>query len=345
MGADRSATVLIVDDVPANVALLAHALGGSYRTRVATSGERALRLCASGPLPDLVLLDVMMPDLDGFEVCRRLRADPRTADVPVILVTARAQPSDEAEGFEAGAVDYVTKPISPLVVRKRVELHLELRAARKRLEQLSGHYSAYLAPELTAGIRRGEIGRAVASQRKVLTVLLSDIQGFTRRTEELGPEEMTTLLNAYFEHMTRVVRSHGGTLDKFIGDAILVFFGDPTSRGEAEDARACVDLAIAMQRALPELDVKHAAGLAMRIGVATGPCTVGNFGSSDQLSYTVLGTPVNLAARLEARCAPGRVLVSEATRALVGDDRAWEAIEPLSVKGLIQPVRAWMPTP
>ena len=208
-GAPRAHTLLIVDDVPANVALLVHSLGDRYTLRVATSGERALHLCANGPPPDLVLLDIMMPGIDGLEVCRRLKASPRTAGVPVILVTARTQPNDEAAGFDAGAVDYVTKPISPVVVRKRVELHLELRDARRRLEQLSGHYSAYLAPELTESIRRGEIGRAIGSQRKTLSVLMSDIQGFTRRTEQLGPEEMTALVDELFATQFPLTCPHG----------------------------------------------------------------------------------------------------------------------------------------
>ncbi len=343
-------TLLVVDDIAANIALMAEVLGGQYKVQVATSGERALELCASGPVPSLILLDVMMPGLSGFEVCRRLKDDPRTAEVPVILVTALAEPSDETRGFEAGAVDYVTKPISPAVVLQRVRLHLELREARRRLERLSGHLSAYLPPELSASIRRGEVAQRVGSQRKTLTVFLSDLQGFTHRTEQLGPEDMTVLLNAYFEDMTAIVRRYGGTLDKYIGDAILVFFGDPESRGEAADALACAKMALEMQSRLPALNVawrRFGLGedLAIRVGIATGPCTVGNFGSSDQLTYTVLGTAVNLAARLQSHCPPGRVLVSEATWALVAGSLPGEGLPPIDIKGLSRPARTWLLDP
>lgn len=347
---DGKQTLLVVDDVADNIAVLAHALDQHYRVRVATSGARALKICADGPLPHLILLDVMMPEMDGLEVCRRLKADPKTKDIPVILVTALSEPADETRGFEAGAVDYVTKPISPSVVQQRVRLHLELWEARRRLERLSGHYSSYLPPELTASISRGEVPQRVASQRKALTIFFSDIQGFTRRTEQLGPEDMTMLLNAYFDLMTPIVRKYGGTLDKYIGDAILVFFGDPSSRGPAEDAQACVQMALEMQAHIADLSPllrRHGLGdeLAVRIGISTGPCTVGNFGSSDQLAYTVLGTPVNLAARLQSRCPPGKVLVDKTTHDLLAARFSWLEQPPLEIKGLLQPVQAYLAAP
>jgi class 3 adenylate cyclase len=341
--------LLVVDDVPDNIAVLANTLGSEYQVRIANSGARALRLCAEDPLPQLVLLDVMMPDLDGLEVCRRLKADPRTKDVPVILVTALADSADETRGFEAGAVDYVTKPISPSVVLQRVRLHLELQEARRRLEYLSGHYKAYLAPELSAGIQRGEVSELVASQRKGLSIFFSDIEGFTSRTERLGAEDMTVLLNAYFAQMTRIVRKYGGTLDKYIGDAMLVFFGDPVSHGPAADALACVQMALEIQEQLPLLNSAWRAhgltdDLAVRIGITTGPCTVGNFGSQDQMSYTVLGTPVNAAARLQSHCPPGQVLVAEQTMELVREHFTWQAQSPLALKGLTESLRTYLAT-
>lgn len=341
-------SLLVVDDVPDNIVVLTSVLGGLYQVRVATSGARALAMCAVGMVPDLILLDVLMPDLDGLEVCRRLKADPRTAGVPVILVTGLTDPADETRGFEAGAVDYLTKPISPSVVLKRVQLHLELRAARRRLERLSGHYSAYLPPELSASIRRGEVGEGVGSQRKTLTICMSDIKGFTRRTEELGAEEMTILLNAYFKEMTLVVRKYGGTLDKYIGDAMLMFFGDPTSRGVAEDAAACVQMGLEMQERLASVGESWKRfglgdALAVRVGISTGVCTVGNFGSPDQMAYTVLGTPVNLAARLQSHCPAGRVLVSAPTWNLVRNQYHWDPMPDLHVKGFTDLVQAWMP--
>jgi class 3 adenylate cyclase len=322
MGTDKTATLLVVDDMPANLEVLSRALSAEYRVKAATSGARALRICSQDPLPDLILLDVMMPEMDGKEVCRQLKADPRTADIPVIFVTANSETDDETEGFEIGAVDYITKPIRPPVVLKRVRLQLALRRTQLELAELSQRYSSYLSPLLSSSIRRGEVAEGVVSQRKDLTLFFSDIVGFTRQTAQLDPAVMARLLNHYFQAMTDIIHRHQGTLDKYIGDAILVFFGDPVTRGPEQDAVVAVRMALEMQAKLAELQpLWREAGLgeslAVRMGIASGPCFVGNFGAERQLSYTVLGTPVNLAARLQVRAQPGQVLICAATRDLV----------------------------
>ncbi len=336
---DKPASILVVDDAPDNIAILANALTELYRVRAATSGAKALRMCQGDDPPDLVLLDAVMPELDGFEVCRQLKSDPRTADIPVIFVTGLRDSSDEQRGFGAGAVDFIRKPISVHIVRQRVAVHLELARSRRDLQTLNRRFSRYLSPELAQSLTSGSLRAEVGNRRKKLTVFFSDIVDFTQQTEALAPEDMTFLLNSYFGAMADIVAEHHGTFDKYIGDALMVFFGDPHSAGPQEDARACMAMAIAMQRRVTELRPTWlsrgiASPLRIRIGIATGYCTVGNFGSPHKLEYTAMGGPVNLAARLEPKSDPGGVLVSEATYALVRDDFPFVPAAPMTLKGL-----------
>jgi class 3 adenylate cyclase len=340
-------TILVVDDTPENIQVLSGVLSAPYRIKAATSGDKALAICASDTPPDLVLLDVMMPGMSGHEVCRRIKEDKRLAGIPVIFVTAMTEEEDETRGFEAGAVDYITKPIRPAIVLQRVRSQLALAEARAELERLGRKYSSYLSPELAKGIERGEIASGVGSTRKKLTVFFSDIQGFTQQTAKLEPEDLSFLLNSYLEAMNEIIARHNGTLDKYIGDAILVFFGDPQSAGLAEDACACVEMALEMQERILSLreDWRRqgiADPLQVRMGITTGFCTVGNFGSSHKLDYTIIGSPVNLAARLQAYAQPGTVLVSEETWQLVGEGFECVAQPPVQVKGINEAVRTWM---
>ncbi len=342
-------TLLLVDDAPENLTVLAGVLGEAYQVKVATSGAKTLRICEGNPLPDLILLDVMMPVMDGLEVCRQLKSDTRTRDIPVIFVTAMSDAQDEAHGLQVGAVDYITKPISPAVVLQRVRLHLELRGARQALERLGRHYQSYISVEVASSIRRGEVSTGIISRKRPLTVMFSDIVGFTEQTERMHPGAMTELLNGYFEAMAAIVARHQGTLDKFIGDACMVFFGDPTTRGEEQDAVACVQMALEMQAALaalqgPWVAMSGGTPLRVRIGIASGPCTVGNFGSKQQLTYTAIGTTVNLASRLEGKALPGSVLVSEETYRLVHRHFYCEPMGPTTVKGLDHPLNTFIVT-
>ena len=338
--------LLLVDDAPENLATLAAVLESSYHLKIATSGARALRICEAEPQPELILLDVMMPDMDGLEVCRQLKANPRTAEIPLIFVTAMSDPHDEAYGLELGAVDYVTKPISPAVVRQRVRVHLELRRTQKELERLGRHYQSYLSTEVASSIQRGEVPQGIASHKRPMTVLFADIVGFTEQTERLAPDAMTQLLNDYFRVMSEVVARYQGTLDKFIGDACMVFFGDPLTRGPAADALACVQMARDMRANLAHLQphwqhVSGGAQLEVRMGIASGVCTVGNFGSPQQLTYTVLGSTVNLAARLESAARPGAILLSSETYELVRDVMRCQPEPLMAVKGFLRPVQAY----
>src|SRR5688572_3485800 len=192
------------------------------------------------------------------------------------------------------------------------------------LEALSGKLAKYLAPQVYDSIFTGRQDVAIASKRKKLTVCFSDIAGFTEMTDKLESEDLTQLLNHYLTEMSKIAAEYGATIDKYVGDGIMMFFGDPETRGVKEDALACVTMALAMQRRMDQLSkVWRDAGIGMplrcRIGIHTDYCTVGNFGSEDRMDYTIIGGAVNLASRLEEEAPPGAVLVSYETYAQVKD--------------------------
>ncbi len=211
------------------------------------------------------------------------------------------------------------------------------------LQHLSSQLAKYLSPQIYESIFKGDQEVKVASSRKKLTVFFSDIEDFTEIAEGMESEELTSLLNSYLTEMSRIALEHGATIDKYVGDAILVFFGDPESRGVREDALACVKMAVAMAKRMRELQGQWSrAGiirpLRCRIGIHTDYCTVGNFGSESRMDYTIIGRAVNTAARLESVAEPGQILISYATYAQVRDQLPCEARGQVEVKGIARPV-------
>jgi class 3 adenylate cyclase/phosphoglycerate-specific signal transduction histidine kinase len=216
----------------------------------------------------------------------------------------------------------------------------------RALEQLSTQLAKYLSPQVYESIFTGKQEVKIASRRKELTVFFSDIAGFTETTDRLESEDLTRLLNQYLTEMSRIALSYGATIDKYVGDAILIFFGDPETRGVKEDALACIEMAIAMRKRMLELQhVWRASGLEKplqcRIGINTGYCTVGNFGSEVRMDYTIIGGGVNLASRLEAAATPGEILISFETYANVRDRIHCEERGHISVKGIAYPVATY----
>ena len=218
-------------------------------------------------------------------------------------------------------------------------MNRELENTNQFLAALSSKISRYLSPQIYKSIFSGEKDVAIHTERKKLTIFFSDIKDFTAATERLQPEAFTLLLNEYFTEMSAIALKHGGTIDKFIGDAILIFFGDPETKGEAEDARACLRMAAEMQQRLAELHVKwRKAGVEQpfraRMGINTGFCNVGNFGSADRMDYTIQGAEVNLAARLQAIAEPGHIVISYEAYSLVRDMLVAHPLPPITVKGI-----------
>ena len=216
----------------------------------------------------------------------------------------------------------------------------------RMLEGLSAKLSKYLAPQVYQSIFSGRQDVSLKTQRKKLTVFFSDLKDFTQITDDLEAEELTDLLNEYFTEMSKIALQHGATIDKFVGDAMLMFFGDPETKGLVDDAASCVTMAISMQRRMRQLQTAwHGRGilkpLRMRIGINTGYCNVGNFGSEDRMDYTIVGGEVNLAARLEAHASPDGILLSPETYALVRDKVTAEEWPPIEVKGIRREIRPY----
>lgn len=319
--------ILIVEDTPANIQTLAAILKEKgYQISVATNGKQALEVLTRVQ-PDLILLDVMMPEMDGFETCRRLKAAEQWRHIPVIFLTAKTETVDIVQGFELGAVDYVAKPFNAHELLARVSTHLtmdELRRslAGKNVELARAHelvrraFGRYVSEEVATSILQSPEGLELGGEEREVTILMSDLRGFTALAARLTPKEVIEFLNLYLETMVEVISRYGGTIDEIIGDAILVLFGAPlASDDHAAKAVAC---GLAMQLAMTDvnqrLTAKGAAELEMGIGINTGRVIVGNIGSLRRTKYAAVGSNVNLAGRIESFTTGGQLLISESTR-------------------------------
>ena len=223
----------------------------------------------------------------------------------------------------------------------------ELETANSFLASVSLKIAKYLSPQIYKSIFSGEKDVAISTERKKLTIFFSDIQNFTSMSERLQPEELTNLLNEYFTEMSTIAAAHGATVDKFIGDAILAFFGDPETKGAAEDAKSCLYMAMEMQKRLVELNAEwRRRGVQdpfmVRMGINTGYCNVGNFGSNDRMDYTIIGAEANLAARLQSIAEPGHIVMSYETFALVQDVVRARKLDAIQVKGITRDVVPYM---
>ena len=255
-------------------------------------------------------------------------------------------------------VDRSFGTLQDITERKRVEQEL-LEAKRRAeeannlvteknqmLESLSSKLSRYLSPQVYASIFSGDQSVEIASKRKKLTIFFSDIADFTGTTDSLESEDLTNLLNHYLTEMSKIALDHGATIDKYVGDSIIAFFGDPETRGVSGDAQTCVRMAIAMQRRMHELqsewlDMGLERPFQQRIGINTGYCTVGNFGSEDRMDYTIIGNEVNLAARLESHAEAGGILMAHETYSLVKDTVMAEEADTIAAKGFAKAVRTY----
>ena len=218
--------------------------------------------------------------------------------------------------------------------------------AQRNIEALASKLSKYLSPQVYESIFSGKKNAIIEASRKKLTVFFSDIKGFTEITDRLEPEVLSSLLNNYLNEMSKIALKYGGTIDKFVGDAILIFFGDPETKGEKEDALACVSMAIEMRKRMQYLRAQWenqgiSNPLEIRIGINTGYCNVGNFGSEDRLDYTIIGGEVNLASRLESNAKTGEILVSHETFALIKENITCEKKEEINVKGIAHKIQTY----
>jgi class 3 adenylate cyclase len=364
------ASVLVVDDDPVNRSMLSRSLeADGHEVTTVESGAEALELAGSQDF-DVVLLDVVMPGMDGYQVLERLKADPALRHLPVVMVTAVDDVASAVRCIELGADDYLSKPVDPVVLGARVRagltkkrLHDLQRQHVEEVDRLNRRLGSRVEEQMAELVRTGELKRFLPHQvaegllagrltsdggfeRRKLTFLFADMVGFTDLSDTLAPEELSDVLNEYLREMAAVAVKHGGTLDNFIGDGIMVLFGAPTRIDEAAQAWAAVRAAFDMKERVEALSASTRArgipaDLAVRVGVNTGHCTVGVFGSDVLRAYKAVGFEVNVAARLQSEAEPGTPLVGFRTYALVRDRVRAEQREPLSVKGAARPVEAW----
>ena len=351
--------ILVVDDTPSNVKLLADVLGAKgYTVLTAASGAEALEAIERHEL-DLVLLDVMMPGMSGYDVCRKIRANPSTKMLPVVMVTALDPAQERVKGIEAGADDFLTKPIHQPEILARVRSLLRIKSLHDELTELNrtlerrvneqvmqlerlGRLKRFFSPALAEAIVGGGADDPLKSHRREIVVVFLDLRGFTAFAETSEPEEVMGVLREYHAAMGELILAHEGTLERFTGDGMMVFFNDPVTVPDPQ-IRA-VRMALAMLERVGSLTgrwQKLGFELHFGVGVAQGYATLGAIGFEGRWDYGAIGTVTNLAARLCGEARAGQILIS---RRLYGALESVVEVEPLgelTLKGFARPVSAF----
>lgn len=347
MKSSSETVVLVADDNPANLRLMRAFLEPEgYRIIEAKDGDEALLMVAQEE-PDIVLLDIMMPGRDGFEVCEKLKAWDQTKNIPVLLVTAMQDPSAKLRGSEVGADEFLTKPVDDTELLTRVRSLLRTKLYREELLQknalLERILNRYVSAEVINQILAAPETLHLGGERKGVTVLFADLRGFTNFAEGAPPEQVMEILNTCFDRMTRVVFEHLGTLDKYIGDCLMAFFGAPVAG--PQDTRNAIETAVELRQAFNELVGKwedpQLRALGLGIGINTGEAIVGNLGSERVMDYTVIGDVVNVASRLEKLARSGQILLGEATYRQLESDVVARKLPGVQLKGRAEAITAY----
>ena len=351
--------ILVVDDNAANVRLLADLLTiHGFKVRTARDGEACLAAVAE-KMPDLVLLDVIMPGLDGFTVCRTLRRDPRHQMLPIVLVTSLDPHGERVKGLDAGADDFLSKPIHAPELLARVRsllrvkyLYDQVEAQARELASWNETLEVRVAEEVAKNTRLARLKRFVSPQladlivaggaedplishRREIAVVFIDLRGFTAFAENTEPERVMQALHEFHTATGRIVQRHAGTLERFTGDGMMVFFNDPVPI--PDPAKRAVEMARDMRDAAAQLAStwrKHGFELGAGVGVAYGYATLGAIGFEDRIDYSAIGTVTNLAARLCSEAPAGEVYLSQRVHAEIDGHFKTEALGPITIRGL-----------
>ena len=365
--------ILIADDQPMNVDILQTRLAvHGYEILTAADGEEALEV-ARAQLPDLILLDIMMPKMDGLEVCRLLKGDAALPFMPIIMVTAKADTKDIVAGLEAGADEYLTKPVDQAALVARVKSMLRIKALhdtaqeqadrleaqalqladwnrtleQRVAEQLAeleriGRLKRFFSPQLAELIVSTGEEKLLESHRREVTVVFCDLRGFTAFSETTEPEEVMEVLREYHTALGELIFRFEGTLERFAGDGLMVFFNDPVPC--PDPAARAVRMAVAMRQRVGELTEtwrKRGHQLDFGVGIAQGYATLGKIGFEGRFDYAAIGTVTNLAARLCGEAAGGQILISQRVYAAVEALAVADQVGELSLKGFVKPVPAY----
>ena len=357
------ARILAVDDQPHNLRLLVDLLSArGYEVVTAASGAEGLEKIAS-ERPDLVLLDVIMPNMNGYEVCKKIRESPATMILPIVMITALDPAEERVKGLEAGADDFLTKPINQPELLARVRSLLRIKQLydtvqeqkaqlgelnrtleQRVLEQVGqldrlGRLKRFFSPQLADLIVSGGAEDPLKTHRREIAVVFLDLRGFTSFAEAADPEEVMNVLREYHAAMGTLILSHEGTLERFTGDGIMIFFNDPVV--VPNPAERALHMAVAMQEqaaVLLEKWRKQGYDLGFGIGVAQGYATIGAIGFEGRWDYGAIGNVTNLAARLCAEAKPGQILVSRRILATVEGLVDAEPVGEITLKGFFKPV-------
>jgi adenylate cyclase len=358
-------TILAVDDQPANLRLLDAVLSPrGYRVVRATSGEQALELLPSSGV-DLVLLDIVMPGIDGYEVCRRIRSAPETAFLPVVMITASGH-REKTRAIEAGADDFVSKPFDQSELLARVaslarikryhdtitkqaaelaQWNAELEArVNTQLEELQrmNRLRRFLSPQVAELVINSGDDSFLGSHRREIVVVFCDLRGFTAFAESSEPDEVMGVLREYHAALGELIFRYEGTLERFTGDGLMVFFNDPIPLDDP--TQRAVEMALAMRdrvAGLVEGWSRLGHDLGFGVGIAQGFATLGRIGYEGRFDYAAIGTVTNLAARLCGEADAGQVLVSQRVFGTVEAVTAGEPVGALELKGFSRPIRAF----
>jgi class 3 adenylate cyclase/ActR/RegA family two-component response regulator len=358
--------ILIVDDNPTNVKVLQTRLAAEgYEVVTAADGEEGLAV-ARRDKPDLILLDVMMPKLDGFEVCRRLRADASFPFTPIVMVTAMADVKDVVAGLEAGGDEYLTKPVDHAALAARVRSMLRIKRLHDTVEELAdevkqwntkleervaaqvgelervGRLRRFFSPHLAELIVSGGADDPLKSHRREITVVFLDLRGFTAFAEVAEPEEVMAVLREYHQVAGRMVLEYEGTLEHFTGDGITILFNDPVPI--PNPAERAVRMALAVRERVGHMAIdwsKRGYELSLGMGIAQGYATIGAIGFEGRWDYSAIGTVTNLAARLCGEAPGNHILISQKVFAGVEPLIEVEPQEVLTLKGFRRPVAAY----
>jgi class 3 adenylate cyclase len=332
------ALILAVDDEPANLALLNKLLTRQgYDVIEAVDGPSALEAVAASA-PDLVCLDVMMPGLDGIEVCQRLRRQPEHASLPILLLTALDRPEDKVRGLEAGANDFLTKPFDQSELTARLRSLLRTKALQDRVVDLLGRY---VSESVAAEALRDPFTVSLGGDRRYVSTLFADIRGYTALAAAHPPEATLELLNRYLTVVSDAVERHGGTVADLLGDGVFAFFGAPVMH--SDDPERAVRAALAIQTAVHRMEIPSMPGIRLQagIGITSGEVIAGNVGSERRMHYAVVGDSVNVASRLQVAAGPGQILIDEPTHDAVKDVVVMQDLGNLRLYGKSDWVRAF----
>lgn len=354
-----TAKILVVDDTPANIKLLGDLLASrGYAVSTAASGEEAL-LKVAAEMPDLVLLDVMMPGLSGYDVCRRLREDAATALLPVVMCTSLDPHKERVRGIEAGADDFLSKPVNQAELFARVKSLLRIKALQDEVkiwnakleervqQQLAeidrlARLKRFVSPRVGELILAGEVDDPLRTHRREITVVFTDLRGFTAFSETAEPEEVMGVLREYHATLGRIVLAHEGTVEHFSGDGVMILFNDPLPLSEPE--LAAIRMAVEMRDAVDKLCggwKKRGHSLGFGVGIANGYATLGAIGFEGRRDYGAVGPVTNLAARLCGEAQSGQILVSQRVSGKVDEQVELEHVGELLLKGISKPTSAF----